>query len=152
VVFFQDAEVHHHKKARLARLFRGSFVDNLFLHPNSRYAQLDRLIDNFFNEFRAAKDVYDIDLLRDVMQRRVRLLAQDFFNAWIDRDDSITVTLHVGGNAVARTQWTIGKADHRDGVSAAQQVMDRIRLGMSSHARIVPRLGITPCFRVRSFA
>lgn len=95
MVLFQDAEVHHHKEACLARLLRGFFIDDLFLHPDGRYAELDRVVDNFLDEFRAAEDVDDIDLLRNIAQRSIRLLAEDFLNIWIDRDDLVAVALHI---------------------------------------------------------
>lgn len=152
MVLLENAAVHYHKEAGFARLLSSFFVDDFFLHPNGGYAQLDRLVNNFVNEFRSTEDVDDVDLLRNIAQRWIGFLTQHFSNARIDRDDLIAMALHVRGNAMARTQWIIGKSNHRDGASAAQQVMDRIRLGVSSHARIVTRRGITPCSRVRSFA
>ena len=41
---------------------------------------------------------------RDIAQGRVRLFAQAFLDVRVDRDDAISVALHVGRNAMAGTQ------------------------------------------------
>ena len=70
LVLPQNAPVHNHEDPRLPRLLRRLFVDHGFLHPDGRYLQPDRLIDNFFHELRPPENINDIDFLRNVEQRR----------------------------------------------------------------------------------
>src|SRR5580658_3836821 len=70
-VILQNAAVHHHENARLARLFSRSLVNHVLLHPDRRNFELDRLIDNFFYKFRPSKDIHDVDLLGNIEYRRV---------------------------------------------------------------------------------
>ena len=66
----QDTAIHHDKDSGRTGFLCGFFVDNFFLHPDGGNFQLDRLINNFFHEFRPAKNVNDVDLLGNIEQRR----------------------------------------------------------------------------------
>ena len=125
---FEDAAVHHYEDARPARLVCGSFVDYFFLHPNGGDFELDGLVDNFFDELRPAENIDEVDFLRlrNVEQRRISFLAQALLDLRIYRDDTISVALHVGRNAVAGTHGITRQADDRDGLGALQQVGDGI--------------------------
>ncbi len=95
-MLLQDAAVHDHENSRLSRLFSGTLVNYLFLHPDRGYLQLDRLIDDRFDKFRATEDIHYIDRFLDLQQRGIRLLAKGLINFGIHRNNSIAVRLHVG--------------------------------------------------------
>jgi hypothetical protein len=75
-VLLQYAEIHHHKDARLLCFLGGFLIDDALLHPYRWNFQLNRLIDNILHLFWPAKDIYDVDFLRNTPQRRVRLFSQ----------------------------------------------------------------------------
>src|ERR1017187_3900486 len=63
-MFLQDAAVHHDEDPSLARLFRCFLVDHIFLHPDRRDFELDRLVNHLFDKRGAAEDIHNVDLLR----------------------------------------------------------------------------------------
>src|SRR6266849_3384903 len=72
-VLFQNATVHDHENAGPPRFLRRLFVDHRFLHPDGGHRQPDRLVDDSLHILRPAENIDDIDLLRNVEQRRIRL-------------------------------------------------------------------------------
>src|SRR5437870_1338541 len=60
-VFDQDTAIHHDEDSSRTGFLCGFFVDDFLLHPDGGNFQLDRLIDNFFHEFRPAKNIDDVD-------------------------------------------------------------------------------------------
>src|ERR1017187_1185524 len=135
-VFFEDAEIHHHKDARLASLLRSLLVNHIFLHPDRRDFESNRFVDNFLHKFRTAENIHDVDFDRHVEQRCVRLLAQALIDLRVYREDSISVALHIGRDPVAGAQGIGGEADHGDGLGTHQQVSDGIRLCHESQRSI----------------
>lgn len=95
-MFDEDAAVHHDEDSGLACFLRGFFVNDTFLHPNGGHFELDRLIDDFLNELRPAKDIDDVNFFRHVVQRPIGFLAEAFFDPRIYRNHSIALALHVG--------------------------------------------------------
>jgi hypothetical protein len=65
-VIFQDAAVHYYENARLARLFGCTLVNHIFLHPDRRNFELDRLIDNLLDKLRAPENVDDVDFFGNI--------------------------------------------------------------------------------------
>ena len=49
-MFLQDAAVHHDEDSSLTRFLRRSLVDHIFLHPDRRDFQLNRLVNDRFNK------------------------------------------------------------------------------------------------------
>src|ERR1051326_5391514 len=86
-VFLQDAAIHHHKNSCLARLLCSFLVNHVFLHPDSGDSELDGLVHNLFHKFWATENIDDINLLGHVEQRRVRRLAEAFFDLRIHGND-----------------------------------------------------------------
>ena len=117
---FQDASVHHNENSGPAGFSCRLLVNYTFLHPDGWDPELDRLIDNFFDEFRASKNIYDIDFLRDVEQRWIRVFAEAFVDPRIDRNDAIAMALHVSGNTVARPHRIAGQPNDSDDFGTAQ--------------------------------
>jgi len=70
-VLLENAEIHYHEESSPHGRFGSFVIDNFLLHPDRGNFQLNCLIDNLSNELRAAKDVYDVDLLGNFQQRRV---------------------------------------------------------------------------------
>src|ERR1700733_4224726 len=103
-VFLQDAAVHHHEDACLARLFSRLLVNHIFLHPDRRNLQLKGLVHDRFHELWPPENIHDVDLLRHIQQRSVGPLAQARLNLRIHRNDAVSVALHVSRHAVAGTQ------------------------------------------------
>src|SRR6185312_6265615 len=77
-VLLQNATVHHHEQAGVARLLRGGLVDHALLHPNRLRAGLNRRLYDFGNKFTAAEDVHDIDRLGNILQAAIRRFAEHF--------------------------------------------------------------------------
>jgi len=65
-VLQQDAAIHHDENSSGAGFLGGFLVNDFFLHPHGRDLQLNRLVDHFLDEFRAAENVNDVDLLGHV--------------------------------------------------------------------------------------
>jgi len=121
-VFFQDATVHDDENSCLACFLSGFFVDDFFLHPDGWNFQLDRLIDDLFDELGTAEDIDDVDLLANIEQGCVSGFAQGLSNFRIDWNYAITIRLHVSGDTVAWAEWAVGESDHGKGFSALQQI------------------------------
>ena len=124
-MFFQDAEIHHDEDARLARLLGGLLVDDIFLHPDRRDFKLDGLVDDLFHEFRTPENVDDVDLPRriflwNIEQRRVSPLAEAPLDSRVDGNDAISVSLHVGADAVTGAQGIRGESDDGDCLGSLQ--------------------------------
>jgi hypothetical protein len=77
VEFFGDAQVHDDKDPGAACAGSGKFVGDAFLHPYGAGADLDGCVDDFRDEFRAAENVHDVDLIRDVFEAGVAFFAKD---------------------------------------------------------------------------
>ena len=133
-MFLENAAVHHDEYPRLAGFLSGVLVNHFFLHPDRRNSHLNRMVDDLFHKFRPAEDINDIDLLRYIEQRGEGLLTETLLDSRVYRDDAVSVSLHVGANAVARTQWVAGEADHRDGPGTLEKFGDRVRLCQGSAA------------------
>src|SRR5215472_3300104 len=127
-VFLKDTTVHHDEDSSLARLLRSPLVDHVLLHPDGRHFELHRLIDDFLNKFRAAKNIDDVDFLRYVKQRWVGFFSKTLINIRIHRDDSVSVALHVSGDAMAGTHGIGGKSHNGDRFRMPQQVRDGVGL------------------------
>jgi hypothetical protein len=132
-VLFQDAQVHHYEYPRLAGLLCRAFVDDIFLHPDRRNFELNGLIDNLFYKLWPAKDVDDVDFLGHVKQRSVRLFPQGLCDSGVDRDDAISPGLHVGGDSVTGPHRIVGKANHSEGLGAAEKCGNRISVEYRGH-------------------
>ena len=128
VMFLEDATVHHHENLCPARFFGCLLVDHIFLHPDRRDFELNRLIDNLLHKFGAPKNIHDINLPGNVEQRRVGGLTEAFVDIRVDRNNTVSVLLHIGGNAVTGTQRIARQSDHRNGFRFFQQIGNRIVL------------------------
>lgn len=64
-MLFEYAKIHGYKNAGSLGFLRCGLIDDAFLHPHRWNFQLNRLIDNLFHVFWAAKDIYNVDLLRN---------------------------------------------------------------------------------------
>jgi len=74
-MFLENAPVHHHKDSCLTGFLRGILVNHIFLHPDCRHFQLDRLIHNLLHKLRPPENIHDVDLLRHLEQRSIGFLA-----------------------------------------------------------------------------
>src|SRR5579862_1048664 len=124
-MFLQNAEVHYHEDARLTRLFGGLLVNYIFLHPDRWHFKLDGFIDDLFNKFRTPKDIDDVDLLRHIFlwnieQRGVGLLTEATVDSRVNGNDAVSVSLHVGADAVTGAHGIRGESDYGDGLGALE--------------------------------
>src|SRR5208283_4709568 len=124
----QNTAVHHHESACLSRLLGGLLVNHTFLHPDCWNFQPNRLVHDFFDEFRPPENVHDIDLLRNVQQRCIRLFPQRRLDLRIDGNDAVPLALHVESNAVAGTVRLVGESNYGNGLGASQQFSNRVAL------------------------
>src|SRR5207302_8436438 len=87
------------------------------LHPHHRRADRDRVLDDARRVLGRAEHIDHVDGIRDVAQRGVDLLAEQFLAGYarVDRDDPVAFPLQVFHDEIA---WPVpvGRgADHRDG-------------------------------------
>src|SRR5207302_4860222 len=71
-MFLQYAAVHHHEDSGFPRFLCRGLMFHFLLHPDAGNAELNGLVDKVRHKLRAAKDVYDVDLLGDIEQRGIR--------------------------------------------------------------------------------
>jgi hypothetical protein len=127
-MFLQNAAIHDHKQPRFARLLRCRFVHHSLLHPYGARFQLNRLVDDFWHEFRPPENIYDINRLWNIQQRGIRLLAENLVSLRIHGNDAVALRLHVGGNAMTGTHRIVGKPNHRYVARRAKKIGNRIGL------------------------
>jgi len=118
LVFLQNAEVHSNEHARKSGLFGSGLVDDLFLHPYRGNFQLNCLIHDCFHEFRATKNVHDVNLLGDIEYRREGFFPQRFGDSGIYGNNLISLSLHVRRDAVAGAKRIVGESHDGDGACA----------------------------------
>ena len=95
VKFLGDTQVHDHETSRSPRALGGLFVLHTFLHPHRARPDAYGGIDDFGNQFRAAKDIHDVDFFRNVFKARVAFLTEHFSFIGIDRNDAIAGRLKI---------------------------------------------------------
>ncbi len=147
-VFDEQAGIFDGNEAGGPGLFRRRLVDDSLLEPQDFGVDSDGGIGNRGNVFRAAEDVDDIDLFRDVFEAFVGFLAEDFRFVWINGDDAESDGLQILGYLETRTGGIGGKADDGDRLCFAQNVGNGIGRGsrvigeMKLHRNWMPlRLG-----------
>src|SRR5215470_3517878 len=102
-MILKDTSVHHHPEPRPTGFLSCSSMHNAFLHPDSLGADLDRFFHDGQDGFRASENIDDVDVgrRRDLGELRVARLVENAGILWIDRNDTITVRLHVTRDNVA---------------------------------------------------
>ena len=81
----QPAAIHDDEQSGFVGALRRRIVDHAFLQPDRFHAQRDCFVNGLARFTRATKDVNQIDLVRNIRERRISLLAKDFCLVWIDR-------------------------------------------------------------------
>src|SRR6185503_20648610 len=96
---------------------RRCLVNYTVLQPDRLDAQSDRFVNRSARFAGATKDVNQIDLVRNVGQRRISLLAKHFRLVWVYGDNLVTATAHVRGDAIRRPMRIGRESDDGDGLT-----------------------------------
>src|SRR5262245_27575906 len=91
----QNTSIHNDVESRGRRPRGGCFVDHSVLQPDRWNAEPDGFVDMMPGFLTPPEDIYEVDRLRYVCQRRVGGFAQHLGFARVDRDDSIALRLYV---------------------------------------------------------
>ena len=103
---------------------RGGVVNHPVLHPDRFDAQRYRFVNRSACFTRAPKDINQIDLFRNVTQRRIGPLAKHLCLVWVYRDDFVTAAAHVGSDAIRRTMRIGRESNDGDGLTVVQDFFD----------------------------
>ena len=103
-VLHLHAAVHDYVQSAIFGDLRTLGADHAKLQPQRVGANLHRFARDVGHELRRAKDVHDVNMERDVLQRCVRFFADGFSLTRVNRHDAVAVPLQVEANEVARAQ------------------------------------------------
>ncbi len=117
LVFHKEAFVHDHAKSRLTGGLCGWFIHEAELHPNGLRTDRDCVVHDRTDQVRAQEDVDDVDRFGDRTKVGVNLLAKQLaIVVRMDRDDAVSLFLHVHGDIVARPIFSRRKDVDGDGL------------------------------------
>ena len=121
--------VHDHFEAGRLGGRRRRVVADSELHPDDLGVDRDRLGDDLGCVLGTAEHVDHVDLVRDVLERRVNRLAEQGLagDARVDRDHPVALALQVFHHEIARPVPVGRRPDHGDG---AHPLEDRADLGV----------------------
>ena len=125
------AAVHDHFEAGRLGLCGGLVVADAQLHPDHLGADGDGVVDDRSDRIRGAEDIDHVDLVGNVAQTGVDLLAQLLLarGAGIDRDDAVAFALQILHHEVAGPVPVGRGADHGDGAHRRQDAA-QLRVGV----------------------
>src|SRR5947208_2637895 len=140
-----EAAVHHDREAALLRDPRTLGADHAELQPQRSGAHLDRFPRDVGHGGGSAEDVDHVDVLGDVPQGRVDLLAEHALLVRVHRDDAIAVPLQVVANEVARAELARREPDDRHGPRVEHDLLHRAPVLELVHAVTAePRAACSP--------
>lgn len=103
-MFLQNAGILNDLESCFPRDASGGLVYDSFLHPDHLGAFGDCTLHDGRNVFGTPKDHNNVYWLGNIFEGIIAPLMEDRIRVRIDCDHSITVSTHVGGNAVTRSR------------------------------------------------